>query len=399
MSSTEKQIREKDIQLQNLEAQKSLQQDLAKAQLEQLVLKQRQLELLEAKLAALEAMEKRNVDQIANEKEEEISASQDKRMNVQFVEESQAQEQLNQAFPFNNRESSSITLIDEEITEEIQLAELELSPEESQLQVMQEMMNNPEFLEKIAVLQRQSQELAYLEDQLKSLKDLKSKMIEKQEMMAEITQAQTELMGVEKAAADAKNEALLEKVEDLLQESSPVDLFPVDQTPLPQSEKENDIQVLEPLGPNSTNLSELEFATKAMEQYLTFQQEQRESFNREPSSKEITNEAQMLDALMERLLNASVAEEKIDESEKKQEPQARVSFAEKLVEIQDPVYKEESQEIEEDIPGEIDEDDVDDELVEENDNEGLEEEEDNEILAEDTSVKIEIAIKVFFHRF
>ena len=105
----------------------------------------------------------------------------------------------------------------------------------------------------------------------------------------------------------------------------------------------------------------------------------------------------MLDALMERLLNASVAEEKIDESEKKQ-----VSFAEKLVEIQDPVYKEESQETEKNIPGEIDVDDEDEEkegLVEENDNEGLEEEEDNEMLAEDTSVKIEIAIKVFFHGF
>lgn len=381
------QIQEKSIRLENLEKQKSLQQDLAKAQLEQLMLKQRQLELLEAKLAALEAAEQKR-SLLAAEKEgvkEDGNVVSEREGDV--VGPLMTSIQAIQAAPVENLGSSSITLIEEEGEEEPEMTE-----EEAQALMMQEMMNNPEFREKIAVLQKQSQELAYLEDQLSSLKDLKQKMMEKQELMAEITQEQVNLMEAEKAAVNSQNYELMQKVEEILEEASPVDTASgtVVEAAAPQANTaEEDVQeitVLEPLEPSTNNLSELEAATNAMERYLTFQQAEREKFNSEPSASELADEAVMLESLMQRLMNASVFEEKVEdalttaENKKPDQNQPRVSFSENLTEFTAPAAQvEEEEEEEEEIPEEIEA---------END--------DNEVAAieEDTAGKIEYAIKV-----
>lgn len=369
-------LQNKDEELEHLEKQKSLQEDLAKAQFEQLMLKQRQLQLLEAKLAALEAME--NERENANNSIENIVDD----LHPESPHSVQPSASVINGASANQvaKVSSSVTLIDE-VEDKVNAVVAERAAQQAQQDFMSEMMSNPDFKEKIMVLQRQSQELTYLEDQLSSLKDLKQKMLEKQELMTEITKEQETLFNAERSESDAQTMALMEKVEEIL--------APEQDAVVAASSKEEP-NVLEPLGPNTSNLDELEAATNAMDRYLTFQQEQREKFNKEPSPEDLSNEAQILESLMQRLMNASVYEDKnysvsTENAAETATPVSthHVTFSNDLKEIEPPVPQPEQEE-EEEEDGDVDMEAAED--IEE-DIEG------DDLLPSDTSSKIELAIK------
>ncbi|KAJ3361450.1 hypothetical protein HDU91_003919 [Kappamyces sp. JEL0680] len=240
---------------------RDLQQKLADAQLESLKLKQRQLELLEAKLAALEAME--------NDRESSLHASDGAK------DEAKDEVKGGDLDPTVTAQASTTTLLDQDNHD-----------------FVASMMSHPVFRDKIGELQRQSQELAHLEAQLESLKDLKKKMKEKQDLVASVTREQVEELDREDQGEDVSttHPAL---------DAAIASGSGVESAAIPEP--------LETVSIKGSGLSELEAATEAMERYLDRQAELR--LVGEPSSKDLATEAHDLEKLMERLMNASMLED------------------------------------------------------------------------------------------
>lgn len=274
--------------MQKLMLEEEAQQNLARAQLDSLLLKKKQLQVMTEKLRALEGRQTDTKSLQMESAEYTIFTT-----GAAAV----AAESNSEVAEFQDAQVTDMR--DAEVTD----LSLMMGSEE-----MMEMLADPEFQEKIMKLREQEVELKYLEEQLSSLKEIKMKLANKHEIMqdaAGVTSGSLSIENTEAAEQDevATNNQLEQLTTKELRESLDATTKELATTKNESAELETEHKEL--IDSLEQMANELESLERKQQEIMTFT-------HQKPDIKQVVDapnaEDESINDLMERLMNASVGE-------------------------------------------------------------------------------------------